>query len=194
MKSLTIVLALVLASLPAAPLAAQTPQPSKALSGTVTLAEVKLTASVEAVDVAKRLLTLRRSDGSVRTFQVDAAVKNLAQIRKGDTITIAYYESLLWEVRKPGSPSPAAAENRKITTEPGAKPRAAITREITATVTIMAIDPTAPSVTVKQADQPEHTIKVLHPENLKSVKVGDKLDIRYTEALVIAAEEVAIKK
>ena len=53
------------------------------------------------------------------------------------------------------------------------------------TVLITAIDPKAPSVTFKGPGGNTKTIKVLHPEKLEGVNVGDTVEITYTEAFAI---------
>ena len=52
------------------------------------------------------MVTLERGDGSEVTFQADAAVRNLAQVEVGDEVTATYYESLAYEVKKPGTATP----------------------------------------------------------------------------------------
>ena len=57
------------------------------------------------------------------------------------------------------------------------------------TVLITAIDPKAPSVTFKGPAGNTRTVKVMHPEKLQGVNVGDTVEITYTEALAIKVEE-----
>ena len=61
------------------------------------------------------------------------------------------------------------------------------------TVSIVAIDPDLPSVTFKGPAGNTRTVKVLHPERLKGVSVGDTVDITYTEALAMKVEPAAKK-
>ena len=53
---------------------------------------------------------------------------------------------------------------------------------------ITAIDPTVPSVTFKGPQGNTRTLKVLHPEKLQGVNVGDTVDVTYTEALAIKVD------
>jgi hypothetical protein len=57
------------------------------------------------------------------------------------------------------------------------------------TVTITAIDEKAPSVTFKGPASNTRTIKVKYPEKLKTVKVGDQVELTYTEALALTVEK-----
>ena len=53
---------------------------------------------------------------------------------------------------------------------------------------ITAIDTKAPSVTVKDSDGELQTIKVKDPTKLIGLKVGDTVDITYTEAFAISVD------
>jgi hypothetical protein len=59
------------------------------------------------------------------------------------------------------------------------------------TVTITAIDPKVPSVTFKGPAGNSRTVKVMQPEKLQGVAVGDTVDITYTEALAVKVEKAA---
>ena len=159
-------------------------------SGEVALDTATMSATVEAVDVAKRLLTLRGPDGNVQTVEVEEAVQNLPQLKKGDQIVAVYYESLGYAVRKAGTASPGVAvAGAAAAAKPGAKPGGGVARQVTATVTITAIDPKAPSVTMKGPKGNVKTVKIRDPKNLEGVQVGDLVDLTYTEALAIKLEK-----
>ncbi|KAA0254473.1 hypothetical protein FBQ97_01495 [Acidobacteria bacterium ACD] len=191
---LTLVLALVAAVVSASAVAQAPATENKPVSGSVALGEVKVTATVENVDVAKRLITIKGQGGAVETFEVDPAVKNLAQVQKGDVIVIAYFESLAYEVRKSGAGPGVAASGGVVTAKPGEKPALGAKRQVTATVTITKIDAAAPSVTIKGPAGNEKTVKVMDPKKLEGVKVGDSVDLTYTEALAISVEKAPAKK
>ena len=53
-------------------------------------------------------------------------------------------------------------------------------------VTINAIDAAAPSVTITTSDGKKMSFKVEDKKNLQDVKVGDKVEITYTQALAIS--------
>ena len=190
-RSLIAIAAATLASAIALPAAAQAAAGETATkpAGVVALGEVKLSATVEGVDAAKRLLTLKGPAGNVETFEVDAAVKNLGQVKKGDVVAVSYRESLAYEVRRAGAAGPGVTAAGGVTTaKPGEKPALAAARQVTATVTITAIDAKIPTVTFKGPAGNERTIKVKDPGRLAGVKVGDTVDLVYTEALAVAVE------
>jgi hypothetical protein len=55
-------------------------------------------------------------------------------------------------------------------------------------VTVKSIDPKTPSITVTTPDGRTVTRKVEDPKNLAAVKVGDQIDITYTQALLASIE------
>ncbi len=174
----------VLAALVVLPLVARAQKP-------VTDTEVtELTTKIEAIDKTARLVTLKDKDGEVDTIYCGPEVKRFDELKVGDTITVRYYESVAYAIRKPGQPSglPAATGTTKITRGQGARPSGTIARQETATVTIKAIDPKTPSVTVLTEDGHTMSFKVEDKKNLKDVKVGDKVEITYTEAAMISVK------
>ena len=46
---------------------------------------VAVTATVEAIDQTTRMVTLKAADGKLVSFVADEAVKNLPQVKVGDT-------------------------------------------------------------------------------------------------------------
>ena len=70
----------------------------------------------------------------------------------------------------------------------GPKPGGTLSEQLTAVVTIQAIDAKIPSVTIKTEDGNMMSFKIEDPKNLTGVKVGDKVQITYTRALAISVE------
>jgi len=161
-------------------------KPAAPVSGVVATATVQLTATVVEIDHKKRTITLKAADGRTESFVVDKAAKNLDQVKKGDIVVITYAEALAYEVKKGGTTSSTAVA---AAAKPGEKPAGVIARETKVTVTITAIDEKAPSVTFMGPAGNTRTIKVKYPEKLKTVKVGDQVELTYTEALAISVEK-----
>ena len=59
---------------------------------------------------------------------------------------------------------------------------------MTATVKVEAIDPKVPSITVRTASGDKLSYKVENKKNIEGVKVGDSIDIMYTQALLVNVE------
>jgi hypothetical protein len=170
---------------------AQTPAPPPKGEGVV--ASVDVTATVTKIDQKSREVTLKAEDGKEYSFVAGADVKNLAQMKVGDVVTATYAEALVYEVKKGGSAVAPATAVAGGSADSGMKPAGLIARQTTVTVSITAIDPRVPSVTFQGPGGKTKTIKVLHPEKLAGVKVGDTVEITYTEALAIKVEEAPKK-
>jgi Cu/Ag efflux protein CusF len=173
----------VLAVLVALPLVAGAQKP-------VTQTEaIELTAKIEAIDKTARLVTLKDQDGEMETVKCGPEVKRFDELKVGDTITFRYYESIAYAIRKPGQPSGLPAEKGlTVSRGQGPRPGGTVSQQQTATVTIKAIDAKVPSVTVLTEDGRTVSFKVEDKNNLKDVKVGDKVEVTYTEAVMISVK------
>jgi Cu/Ag efflux protein CusF len=172
---------------PAAAAPAATPK------GETLVAAVEATAVVTAIDQKTREVTLKKEDGTEVTFVASEDVKNLAQVKPGDMLHVVYGEALAYEVKKGGTTVAPATTIAGGAAELGQKPEGALARQTTATVLITAIDAKAPSVTFQGPAGNTRTIKVLHPEKLVGVSVGDTVELTYTEAVAIKVEAAPAK-
>ena len=78
--------------------ACSAPPPEPVMTDTL----VRKTATVESIHHPSRLVTLRLEDGSGTTVKVSDEVRNLAQVKTGDQVEVAYTEAFAIEV-KPAS-------------------------------------------------------------------------------------------
>jgi len=173
--------------------AAPAPAPVAAPRGETLVATVELTATVIAIYQDTREVTLRTDDGTEVSFVASEDVKNLAQVKVGDVLHVVYAEALAYEVRKGGTAVAPATAIAGGAAELGQRPAGALARQTTATVAITAIDPSVPSVTFQGPAGNTRTIKVLHPEKLEGVSVGDTVELTFTEALAIKVVEASAK-
>jgi len=147
------------------------------------------TATVEAIDVGTRQLTLKGSDGRVATFDVDEQVKNLPQVQVGDHVVVDYIEGLAVYIVKPGRAPSVAVEQASNVAKPGEKPGIAGAHRITLVAVVEEIDENAPSVTLRGPDGHPLEIKVRDPDNLDKVRVGETVQITYTQALAVSVHK-----
>jgi Cu/Ag efflux protein CusF len=149
--------------------------------------QVTATATVKAIDQATRSITLRMENGDEETFTASPEVTRFNQLKTGDTIKATYYESVVFEVRKPGAAATApgaAIAGGRMKDVPGG----ALGVQQTTTVTVKAVDMNVPSITVVTAEGRTLTRKVAEKKNLEGVKPGDQIDITYSQAVVVSAE------
>jgi Cu/Ag efflux protein CusF len=165
---------------------------AQAPKGEAMLSSVQVTATVAKINQKTREVTLKADDGQEYAFVAGDAVKNLAQVKKGDVVVATYTEALAYELKKSGKAGATAAV-AGAAAAPGAKPAGTLGAAVTVTVVITAIDTKVPSVTFKRPDGTTRTIKVKDPANLQGVSVGDAVELTYAEALALKIEKAAKK-
>lgn len=168
-------------------------RPAAGPEGEAVVSSTEVTATVVSVDQKTREVTLRKEDGTEYSFVAGDAVKNLAQVAKGDVVVATYTEAIAYEVKKGGQTVGAQTTVGAKAAEQGEKPAAAVGQKTTVTVTITAIDLKVPSVTFKGPQGNTRTIKVRYPEKLQGVNVGDTVELTYAEALAIRVGEAPRK-
>jgi hypothetical protein len=155
---------------------------------TVTGETVTVTATVEAVEASTRTITLKGPKGNYVDVVAPDTVTRFSEIKVGDTITAKYYENVVLRVKHPGEKaedSDAAA----VTKGTGAKPGATAATQRTITATITAIDPNVPSITFSGPNNWTYSSRVEDKKALATVKVGDKVDITWTAAMLVSFAE-----
>jgi ribosome maturation factor RimP len=148
--------------------------------------------TVEAIDKEKETVTIKGPKRSLTVHVRDP--KKLEAIKVGDPVVGKYYESLMIELKKPGESTPGASAQQAVAgSKPGETPAGAIGQQITVTATIVAINKKAHTATIKGPEGNTVTVKARDPKNLDKVKVGDNVEITYTEALAISLDKAAKK-
>lgn len=149
-----------------------------------------ITATVEAVDQEKRIITVKGPEGNIVDIVAGDQVKNLAQVKVGDTLEVTYYESVAVKVFKAGEmpQGDGATVAAERLAKPGEKPSGVVGAQTTITAVVESISPKKTSVTLKMSDGKFKTVKIKEKKNLKNVKVGDEVQITVTEALAVAVK------
>lgn len=143
----------------------------------------KMTAQVGDINLPSRTLTLKTNDGRLVPLKVGPEVRNLNQVKKGDTVELDYFEAIEFEVRAP------TQEERELAgigidvaarAAQGERPAALAAGERVDILVIESIDRKKQLITLKG---PEGfvTVKAKYPQNLKVVKVGDTVVVRTSE-------------
>jgi len=163
------------------------PAMTMAQSKTVT-SEMKVeTGTVEAIDPATRAVTLKKADGTFVTTVAGPDIKRFEEVKVGDKITERYYENIVVRVKQPGEPDVVSA-TKGTTGSAQDLPGGTRARQLTITATITAIDPNTPSITFTGPNGWKYTSRVQDTEALAKVKVGDKVDIVWTEAILVSLD------
>jgi hypothetical protein len=147
-----------------------------------------VTATVVAIDQANREVVLQSPDGETRTVKVGPEVKRFSAIKVGDTVTARYTESYLVALAAPGSPAPAEDDQPSLTRRAGDKPGGEISNKVMARVTVKSIDTKTPAITVAKSNGETVDLKVEDRDRLSKLKVGDQIDVTYTESLLLTVD------
>jgi Cu/Ag efflux protein CusF len=148
-----------------------------------------LTGTVEAVDLANRVVTIKGSKGRTVELKVGEQAKNLDQVKVGDKVVAKYYESIAFRMKKPGEAEGVTTEQAVATAKPGEVPAGVMANQVTVTATIVDISPKKTYVTLKGPEGKTVDVKVMDPKNIEGLKVGDQVVITYTQALAIALDK-----
>jgi hypothetical protein len=143
------------------------------------------TATIQQIDLARRYVLLREEDGSEVGVFAPPEFERLKELKAGDTVTITYYESIVYRLRRARSPRPPVSEETAAIESTSALPGATFSHQLTERVTVTATDRDAPSITVIGRDGRTVSRHVDNASDLAGVKPGHHIDITYTEALLV---------
>jgi hypothetical protein len=149
------------------------------------------TATVISVDHAKRLVVLKRANGSSVTYEALPNAFGFDDIKAGDLVKVSVAEELAVFLGKNSVPASAAADTAKLRVRlpGGTQAVAAEVGTLVFTAKIAAIDDWNDAVTLQLSDGTTKTIKVSEAVNLAEVSVGDTVSVKSTEATVVDLEK-----
>ena len=160
---------------------------------------LRATVTVDAIDKAQRLVTVRDGKGNKDSFHAPPEMQRFDELKVGDKINLTYFEGIAFEVKKRDAATAATAANAaekpvgtsgtaEITRGTGPLPSGAITQRRTATVTVTATDLAGQLLTVRLPSGRIARHKVQDPALMKGIVADDKIDITYAEGLLIEVE------
>jgi len=149
---------------------------------------VHVTATIEALNLETREVTLKGPLGNVETLVASPDIKRLAEFKVGDAIEVEYYAAIAAELRAPTEAekaTPLAVVEDKGKAGADSAPAAGGFRILKAVVTIEGLDRPSSTATIKGPRGNIATVKVKDPAVFTSMKIGDSAIIVYTEALAV---------
>jgi hypothetical protein len=157
---------------------------------------VTVTATVEAVDLAKREVTLKGPLGNVATIEVGDQVKRLNEIKKGDQVTVDYYIGIAGELRTPTDEEkaqPFVVLDDEAKAPKGSAPAGGVARTVRVVATVEGLDRPSQTVTLKGPMGRYLTVRVEDPSVLMKPRLGDTVVVTAVEALAVSVEKVKSK-
>jgi hypothetical protein len=157
-----------------------------ATPGSLVVKTNELRATVIAIDHATRSVTLLGEGGIKETVKAGPDVVNFDQVKVGDKLLVLVTESLLVQM---GDRAAAAGERPdevvKLAPE-GAKPGAVVANATEATGTIVSLDTSARTATLKFEDGTTKTFPVRPGVDMSKHKAGEKVVFRTTESVALS--------
>jgi len=158
-------------------------QVSKTISG-----EMKTqTVTVEAIEKSTREVTVKKPDGKYDVLYVPETIRRFDTLKIGDKITTKYYENMVLRLQEPGQAS--VNKESSAVTRSDTKAAGTVGHQRTITATITEIDPKTPSITFSGPNQWSYSTRVEDKAALAKVKVGDKVDITWTTAVILSIDD-----
>ncbi len=146
---------------------------------------VSAQATVTAIDMASRKVSLKNAAGEAFDIVAGEQVTNLANLKVGDTVALRYMQMLDLELLK----GTAGVRKRIVEVaagkaEAGKKPGAGIGKKVTLYGDVIAVDKGQQTITVKGVD---HTLvlKVHNPAQFALIAKGDQIKAVQTQAVGI---------
>ncbi|MCP5196622.1 MAG: hypothetical protein H6974_07530 [Gammaproteobacteria bacterium] len=174
----------------------KTPVSQPAMAPAIEEREVTtMTATVKAVDLKKRLVTLKPKGGHPFTIQVSEEVRNLPQVHVGDQVVARYTEAVAVRFSRDTSGGIAGKKETLSGSRAalGEKPAGSVRNTVEIIANVLAIDQKTRKVTL-QGPEKNLTVRAPKDVDISRLDVGDQLLVTYTEDLAIAVEPMPARK
>jgi VCBS repeat-containing protein len=147
---------------------------------------VTKTFTVEDVDHANRVVTLKAKGNEHVMVNVPQDVQGFDKLKKGEKVDVDYYQSMAISLAPKGTPlAPTQMQEGTGPTEKGV----AGARQVTASAKIVSVNHEENTVVLKGANGKMDTVKVDDPalqQKLAQVKPGQVVQMTYTQAVAAA--------
>ena len=157
--------------------------------GSASMTDVmRATGVVESIDLAKRHVTLRTSQGKLVSMEIGPEARNLDQVKAGDRVSVSYAQALTLTLLKDGKEIRSKNESESGTrSAAGERPGGTLGRKVEVTADVIKVDRKARTITLRGTKY-EIDLKVRDPAQLELIKVGDQVHAVYTEAVALSVD------
>ncbi len=157
------------------------------VKGKVDIQGVTKVMTVTRVDQSTREIALR-SDGMETTYIAGPEIRNFAQIEAGDKLTLTSLEALAVRVYPVSEAAKGNVVETEISRAPlGSKPYGMITRRVTLSGRLEALDKQARTAVIEGKHGSLH-LQLAEEVNLSNVEVKDQVRVDYLDRLSITVE------
>jgi hypothetical protein len=156
--------------------------------GAIIVETFTMTATVTAIDAAKRKVTLASPSGSKTTYKAGPEVVNFGQIQVGDQVKATVTEEAAIFIGSGEPPSDIAGMGVALAPV-GSKPAGEFVDTMQVTAKVTAVDARNHKVTLQFADGSTKQVKVGKKVDLTKVPVGTDLTVQISEGLAISVSK-----
>ena len=151
------------------------------------------TGTISEIDAETRIVTIKGDGGNEAEFIAGPDVKNFAQLKVGDRVTMEITRALALELRK-GSTAEVSRQDEadRVSAEAGEAPGGAVGTRTKIMAEVTAVDTANRTVTLKGPNR-SIDLAVEDPAQLANIAVGDRVEATYVEALAIQVTPAAAK-
>ena len=150
---------------------------------------VVLTATVDSVDVKKRIVVLKDANGNLVQMNVSKQVNDLDKVKKGDVFVVEHAQAIavgLTAVAKDAKPGVSGVRSVVVSGKGSAKPFEETTDTVYATVKITSIDAKTRIVTFTLPSGEKQKVKVDQSVlGLEKFKAGDDVMVEFVDETAI---------
>jgi hypothetical protein len=160
------------------------------------LKAIQTTATVLAIDIKNRIVTLKGENGNEQTVAVSKDARNLDQVKVGDTVTITYYEAVAIEAKRTDATPSVTETIEGVRAEKGEKPSGVVLRRIHVVTSVLGTNADTQSVAVRGPLGHITQVKIRDPKVFAELKAspGGQIDLTYIEGMAIDVKAAAKKK
>jgi hypothetical protein len=148
---------------------------------------VTLSGTVATIDHDKRMVNIKKADGSFETVDVPPGAKRFDELKVGDKVSITYNNNVSARLKPPGE-APVNTATGTSTAGQGERPGGTAAMQRTMTATIDAIDKNASSMTFSGPNGWKYSRHIVDPAVFDKVKVGDKVDITWATDVTVSVQ------
>lgn len=157
----------------------------RAQAPNVVTRESVVTATVDRIERATRVLTVRSAQNVLQTVYVDPALQAFDDLQVGDVVTVRYVESVVVQVR----PNATLADPRDTTAEAKKAGKDDVVEQQRTVVTVDSIDPQGQAMTYRTATG-QKVMRVVHDKSLlRGLHPGDRIEVTLTRERAISVEK-----
>ncbi len=156
--------------------------------GAIIVETTTMTATVAAINPAKRKLTLVSSNGSKSTYKAGPEVVNFDQIQVGDQIKAVVTEEVAIFIGS-GAPPSSMTETTVVIVPAGANTGSMLVDTAQITVKVIDVNTAKRKVTFELPDGTTKTVKVGKKADLSTVRPGDNVTVQVSEGFAITVEK-----